>query len=147
MEKQLKKQGFALGRTVTGKLRPYLAAFRATGLVAEHDRGLRANNRAESSHQPVRCRERKQQRFTSSGSAQRLLNNQSATYNTLLRPTPPSQTIHVQRAWNHIVRRLAEHKRVAEHKRGGLTSAPNRPSRKLLRFMWQDPSDKKHCTN
>lgn len=76
MEKQLKEQGFALGRTVTGKLRPYLAAFRAMGLLAEHDRDLRANNRAESSHQPVRCRERKQQRFTSSGSAQRLLNNQ-----------------------------------------------------------------------
>ncbi len=50
--------------------------------AAEHDHGLRANNRAENSHQPVRRRERKQQRFKSPGSAQRFLNIHSATYNT-----------------------------------------------------------------
>jgi len=42
---------------------------------------MRANNRAENSHQPVRRRERKMQRFKSPGSAQRFLNLQSATYN------------------------------------------------------------------
>jgi hypothetical protein len=47
----------------------------------------------------------------------------------LLPPAPLSQTIHVQRASNHIVRRLAK------RKRGGLTSAPNRPRCELLRFM------------
>jgi len=82
MNKLLKKQGFAPSRIVTDKLRSYPAAFRAIGLVAEHDRGLRANNRAENSHQPVRWRERKQQRFKSAGSAQRFLNIHSAAYNT-----------------------------------------------------------------
>ncbi len=82
MKKLLKKQGFTPTRIVTDKLRVYPSAFRAIGLVAEHDRGLRANNRAENSHQPVRRRERKQQRFKSPGSAQRFLNIHSATYNT-----------------------------------------------------------------
>jgi transposase-like protein len=82
MKKLLKKQGFAPSRAVTDKLRSYPSAFRAIGLAAEHDRGLRANNRAENSHQPVRRRERKLQRFKSPGSAQRFLSNFSATYNT-----------------------------------------------------------------
>jgi transposase-like protein len=46
-----------------------------------HDRGLRANNRAENSHQPVRRRERKQQRFKSPGSAQRFLSIHAAVQN------------------------------------------------------------------
>jgi transposase-like protein len=82
MKKRLKKQGFAPSRVVTGKLRSYAAAYRAIGLSAEHDRGLRANNRAENSHQPVRRRERKLQRFKSPGSAQRFLSIHAATYNT-----------------------------------------------------------------
>ncbi len=81
MKKLLKKQGFAPSRVVTDKLRSYPSAFRAIGLAAEHDRGLRANNRAENSHQPVRRRERKLQRFKSPGSAQRFLSSHSATYN------------------------------------------------------------------
>jgi transposase-like protein len=56
MKKLLRKHGFAPSRIVTDKLRSYSSAFRAIGLVAEHDRGLRANNRAENSHQPVRRR-------------------------------------------------------------------------------------------
>ena len=40
-----------------------------------------ANNRSENSHQPVRRRERKQQRFKSPGSAQRFLNIYSSVYN------------------------------------------------------------------
>ena len=68
MVKLLKKYGFAPTRVVTDRLPSYPAAFRAIGLTAEHDRGLRANNRAENSHLPVRRRERKQQRFKSPGS-------------------------------------------------------------------------------
>ena len=82
MKKLLKKQGFAPSRVVTDKLRSYPPAFRALGLTAEHVHSHRANNRAETSHQPVRRRERKMQKFESPGSAQRFLNIHSATYNT-----------------------------------------------------------------
>ena len=44
--------------------------------------GLRKNNRAEVSHQPVRRRERKMQRFKSPGSAQRFVSMHAAVYNT-----------------------------------------------------------------
>ncbi len=46
MKKLLKELGFAPTRVVTDRLRSYPAAFKATGLTAHHDRGLRANNRA-----------------------------------------------------------------------------------------------------
>jgi putative transposase len=82
MKKLLKKRGFAPTRIVTDKLRSYPSAFRAIGLMAEHDRGLRANNRAENSHGPVRRRERKLQRFKSPGSAQRFLSIHAATNNS-----------------------------------------------------------------
>jgi transposase-like protein len=82
MIKLLKKQGFAPTRIVTDKLHSYPAAFRSLELTATHDRGIRANNRAENSHQPVRRRERKQQRFKSPGSAQRFLAVHAATYDT-----------------------------------------------------------------
>ena len=78
MVKLLKKHGFAPSRVVTDRLQ---AAFRAIGLTAEHDRGLRANNRAENSHQPIRRRERKLQRFKSPGSVQRFLAVHVATFN------------------------------------------------------------------
>jgi putative transposase len=81
MVKLLKTYGFAPTRVVTDRLRSYPAAFRAIRLTAEHDRGLRANNRAENSHLPVRRRERRQQRFKSPGSAQRFLAVHAATYN------------------------------------------------------------------
>ena len=81
MVKLLKQHGFAPSRVVTDRLRSYPAAFRAIGLTAEHDRGLRANNRAENSHQPIRRRERKLQRFKSPGSAQRFLAIHAAIFN------------------------------------------------------------------
>jgi len=82
MRKLLKKQGWAPTRIMTDKLRSYHVAFRGLGLSAEHIDKKRANNRAENSHQPVRRRERKMQKFKSPGSAQMFLNIQSATYNT-----------------------------------------------------------------
>ena len=82
MRKLLRKQGWAPTRIVTDKLRSYHVAFRGIGLSAEHIDKKRANNRTENSHQPVRRRERKMQKFKSPSSAQKFLNIQSATYNT-----------------------------------------------------------------
>ena len=81
MRKLLKTQGFAPRVIVTDKLRSYASAFRELGLSARHEQGLRKNNRAENSHQPVRRRERKMQRFKSAGSAQRFLSVHAAVYN------------------------------------------------------------------
>src|SRR5918999_4027300 len=82
MRKLLKKQGFAPSVLVTDRLRSYSAAKVQMGLCARHEQGLRRNNRAENSHQPVRRRERKLQRFKSPGSAQRFRSVHSAVYNT-----------------------------------------------------------------
>src|SRR6516162_2841859 len=82
MRKLLKKQGFAPKLLVTDKLGSYGSAFRQLSLTCPHDRGLRKNNRAENSHQVVRRRERKMQRFKSARSAQRFLSIHSAVHNT-----------------------------------------------------------------
>jgi len=71
MRKLLKKQGFVPKLLVTDKLRSYASAFRRLRLTCRHEQGLRKNNRAENSHQAVRRRERKLQRFKSTRSAQR----------------------------------------------------------------------------
>lgn len=82
MKKLLKRHGFVPSRIVTEMLRSYRSAFRELGLTAKHDRGLRANNRAENPHQPLRTRERKRQRFKSPGSTQRFLSVHAAVYNS-----------------------------------------------------------------
>src|ERR1700687_6527979 len=82
MRKLLRKQGFAPKKVTTDKLRSYGAAFRHLGLSCHHEPGLRENNRAEKSHQVVRRRERKMQRFKSARSAQRFLGLHAAVYNT-----------------------------------------------------------------
>ena len=81
MRKPLRKQGFAPSAVTTDGLRSYGAAFAEMGLTARHEQGLRKNNRAEVSHQPVRRRERKMQRFKSPGSAQRFVSVHSAVHN------------------------------------------------------------------
>jgi transposase-like protein len=82
MRKLLKKQGCAPDILVTDKLRSYGAARSEMGLSARHEQGVRRNNRAETSHQPTRRRERKMQRFKSPGSAQRFLSVHAAVHNT-----------------------------------------------------------------
>jgi transposase-like protein len=66
---------------VTDKLKSYGAAFRDLHLGHLHDTGHRLNNRAESSHVPIRRRERKLQRFKSQSSAQRFLSTYGPIYN------------------------------------------------------------------
>jgi transposase-like protein len=82
MRKLLRKQGFAPSVLVTDKLRSYGAARRDLGLSARHEQGLRQNNRAENSLQPIRRRERKMQGFKSPGSTQRFLSMHAAVHNT-----------------------------------------------------------------
>ena len=82
MRKLLRRQGFAPKLLVTDKLRSYASAFRRLRLTCPHEQGLRKNNRTENSHQPVRRRERKMQRFKSARSAQRFLNIHAAVHNT-----------------------------------------------------------------
>src|SRR4051794_40198820 len=69
MRKLLKKQGMAPERLATDRLGSYAAAARDLGLSATHVRTKAKNNRAESSHVPIRRRERKMQGFRSPGSA------------------------------------------------------------------------------
>ena len=54
---------------------------RATIIYSDDNRSA-VTNRAENSHQVVRRRERKLQRFTSAGSAQRFLSMHAAVHNT-----------------------------------------------------------------
>lgn len=81
MRKLLKKHGFAPKVLVTDKLRCYGAARHELGLSTRHEQGMRRNNRAESSHQVIRRRERKMQRFVSPMSAQRFLSVHAAVHN------------------------------------------------------------------
>jgi len=82
MRKLLRKHGVAPKLVVTDKLPSYGAAFRDLHLTCRHDQGLRKNNRAENSHQVVRRRERKMQRFKSAAPAQCFLSMHAAVHNT-----------------------------------------------------------------
>ena len=78
--KLLKHQGVHPETITTDKLASYGAAVRALGLAGCHQPGgMRENNRAENSHLSIRRRERKQQKFKSQGSAQRLVGGEGGT--------------------------------------------------------------------
>jgi transposase-like protein len=81
LRRLLKRQGFAPNVIVTDKLRSYGAALQLVGFSGRHEQGVRANNRAENSHQPVRRRERKMQGFKSPASAQRFVSIHAAVHN------------------------------------------------------------------
>ncbi len=81
MRRLLGNQGVRPTQIVTDKLKSYGAALRDLGLGHIHETGNRLNNRAESSHVPIRRRERKMQRFKSQKSAQRFLSTHGPIYN------------------------------------------------------------------
>ena len=81
LRKLLKNQGIRPTRIVTDRLGSYSAALKELGLKDLQDMGGRKNNRAESSHIPIRRRERKSQRFRSVRNAQKLLSAHSQIYN------------------------------------------------------------------
>jgi DDE domain len=89
MRKLLKKQGYAPDELVTDKLGSYGAARRVLRFSCRHEQGLRTNNRAENSHQPVQRRERKQQRFKSAGLSPGFLGCMPVTY------PAPSYIVHL----------------------------------------------------
>ena len=81
MRKLLRNQRVCPTQVVTDKLKSYGAAFRDLRLGHLHETRRRRNNQAESSHVPIRRRERKMQRFKSQNSAQRFLSTHGPIYN------------------------------------------------------------------
>ena len=110
MRKLLKKYAFVPERLVTDDLRSYSAAARDLGIEHLHKRGRWKNNRAEDSHQPIRRRELKMQRFNFGRSAQKFLSTHAAVYNTfnVQRHLVSAQSHRVLRTaamstWHHVV--------------------------------------------
>ena len=82
LRKLLKDTDLGPEPIVTDGLTSYRAAMRELGLTKRYSRGgMHANSRAENSHPPIRRRERKQQKFKSQSSAQRLLSSHAAVHN------------------------------------------------------------------
>jgi len=81
LRKLLKNQGIPPTKIVTDKLRSYGAALRELDMEHLHDTTNILNNRAESSHVPIRRRERKMQRFKSHKSTQIFLSIYDPIYN------------------------------------------------------------------
>ena len=87
MRKLLKKHAMVPDEWVTDRYAAYGAALSDLDLTTPvHISAKRMNNRAESSHVPVRRREWKLQGFKSPASAQQFLSIHAATYNTFTIP-------------------------------------------------------------
>jgi transposase-like protein len=105
--KLLKSQGVHHDTVTTDGRGSYRAALRKLGILNHHrPGGMRQNNRAENRHLAIRRRERKQQKFKSQGSAQRVLSAHSAIYNTfntqthlISRPTLRTFRAAANKAW------------------------------------------------
>jgi putative transposase len=122
LRKLLKKQGFVPKLLVTDKLGSYGAAFRHLRLVCPHEQGLRKNNRAENSHQVVRRRERKMQRFESA----RIRPRARESYVQWLRSGRPRHPAHPPRQAARQCKPQPEHRR-SDHSCG--TWCPCSPCR------------------
>lgn len=82
----LKKQGLALKRIITDRLRLYAAAKRQVMPAVEHRSHKGLNHRAENSHLPLRKQERMMQGFRSPGGLQRFVSIFSAFRNLFVPP-------------------------------------------------------------
>ena len=80
MRRLLKKQGLRTAAIMTDRPTSYGSALRDLGLARRHEAGGRINNRAETSHQPIRRRERSRIGFKQPGSTQRFLSAHAAVY-------------------------------------------------------------------
>ena len=114
LRKLLRRLAFVPAVIITDKLRSYGAALREIGFSGLHEQGLRANNRAENSHQPLRRRERKMQGFKSAKSAQRFVSVHAAVYNTfnaqrhlVSRPTHRQFRTAAQNSWSDATAAVA----------------------------------------
>jgi len=94
LRKLLKKQGIAPRVMITDKLPSYCAAKREVMPGVEHRQHRGLNNRAESSHQPARRRERIMKRFKSAGQAQRFLSAHDQVANQFRRPATITAAAH-----------------------------------------------------
>ena len=104
LRKLLKHQGIHPETVTTDGLPSYRSAMRELGIKARHrPGGMRANNRAENSHLPIRRREGRQLKFKSQGSTQRFLACHAAVYNTfnLQDHLVPRPTLRLFRAAAH----------------------------------------------
>ena len=86
---------------ITDKLGSYAAAKAEVLPGVQHIQDKRANNRAESSHQPTRDRERRMRRFKSAGHAQRFL----ATFGVIASFFRPGRHLLAARNYREIMRR------------------------------------------
>jgi transposase-like protein len=127
MRKLLKKQGFPPDVIITDKLRSYGAAKSELGLSARHEQGLRRNNRAENSHQPVRRREFKMQRFKSPAQ----LSDCCLFMPPSTIPSTPSATSHLAR---HFASSEARHLTPGERQQRHERNPPRQVSAIPLRF-------------
>ena len=97
--KKLLKSGVTPPRVmITDKLRSYGAARAKMGLGVEHRQHKGLNNRAKSSHQATRRRERIMKRFKSAGQAQRFLSVHDQVSNFFHIPYPETVPADCRRA-------------------------------------------------
>src|SRR6201998_4118806 len=106
IRKLLKRQGFPPKLLVTDKLRSYASAFRQLGLSCPHEQGVRRNNRARNSHQPVRRLESKVQRFKSPRSSAALPEYACRRLQYLQSSTPSRLPIHAAKIPNRCCRAM-----------------------------------------
>ena len=106
LRKLLKKQGFAPKRITTDKLKSYAVAIRKERLTAIHDQGLRANNRAENSHQPGTSTRTKTTAVQFTGIRPTVPFNPRRRLQRFLRPAPSFTSPHFQGVSSRDVRCL-----------------------------------------